>query len=141
MLTAALATFQGRRRGSGAGLGARDGQRRRRGVHAGDVQATAGEQARECAGAAPHVQDAARPEFGSHRGVAVQVAAVRIERVVEPGQTGVIEERIRHAAQPTGREPAVATDFRRGGTRPPRPPGPGRAGAGLPLPYLRNLFQ
>jgi len=44
----------------------------------------------------PDVEDAADPELLGDRRVHHEVVAVRIERVVDPGQPRLLEQRIRH---------------------------------------------
>src|SRR5690606_29876186 len=59
-----------------------------------DIDATQGELAGESAGTASHVEDRPSSELLHHRRIHVQVAAVRVERVVQTRQTRVIEDRI-----------------------------------------------
>ena len=86
----------------GTRLGPGHIKRGTRRVHAHDVDATACEKAGEGACAAPDVEGTAGPELLGDRRVHHQVAAVRIERIVDPGQPRFLEQRIRHDGTPQG---------------------------------------
>lgn len=77
-------------------LASGDVQRRARRVHPHDLEAPLGDHQRERAGAAAHVQHAPRLQLGDDRGVRVQVAAVRVQRVVDSGEARMLEEVVGH---------------------------------------------
>jgi hypothetical protein len=66
-----------------------------------DLQAAAGQQAGEGAGAAPDIQDGPRAELGGQRCVGIEIGTVGVQRVVELRQPGYLEMRISHAKNPT----------------------------------------
>ena len=72
-------------------------ERRRRGIHPGDVQALAGRPAGEGARTAADVQQAARPELGRYRQVVIEIAAFPLNQVIDRRQPRLTEEGIRHA--------------------------------------------
>jgi hypothetical protein len=80
----------------GAGLPAGDIQRSTGRVHAGHCEAAVGQQQREHPGPAPDIQHCARAELVGDRRVGIEVAAVRIQRVVDRRQPRVLETRICH---------------------------------------------
>jgi hypothetical protein len=76
----------------GAGLGARDVQHRVRGVEADGLEPAGGEHQREGAGPAAGVHHAAGAELFRDPHVDVEIAPIRIERVVDRRQTWVVED-------------------------------------------------
>jgi hypothetical protein len=66
-----------------------------------DLQAAPGQQAGERAGAAADIQDGPGPELAGHRGIGIEIAAVRVERIVDLRQPGHLKVRISHAQDPT----------------------------------------
>jgi hypothetical protein len=74
-----------------ARLGSRDGERAVGRIDTGDLETALRQEQAECTGSASHVQHTARAEFVSDGGVHLQVAAVGLERVVDRGQSRVLE--------------------------------------------------
>jgi hypothetical protein len=77
-------------------LGPRHVERRRRGIHPGDVHALVRSPAGEGARTAADVQQAAGPEFGRYRQVVIEIAAFGFDQVIDRRQPRLTEEGIRH---------------------------------------------
>jgi hypothetical protein len=75
-------------------LGPRHVERRRRGIHPGDVHALAGRQAGEGARTAADVQQAAGPELGRYRQVVIEIAAFAFYQVIDRRQPRLTEDGI-----------------------------------------------
>ena len=96
-------------RGQRGGVAVQPADRGRTGLGAGDVEAGAcridsrdvdtplRQQARERSGAAADVEHRASTEFVDEVDVDVQIAAIRVERVIYPRQPGMLEEGVGHA--------------------------------------------
>jgi hypothetical protein len=82
----------------GSRLGTRHGQRRPRRIDADDVETAVGEEERERPRAASDVEDGASAELLGDGDVDVEIAAVRIERVVDRRQPRMLEGRVGHSA-------------------------------------------
>jgi len=106
---------QGHRRGIcvqpankvGAGLAPGDLERGRRGIDAGDRQASLRYQAGQRASTTADIHDGRGAELGSHGQVGIKIAAVGIQGIVKLRKTGLAEQRIGHV---TTLGPAPAPD-------------------------------
>jgi len=85
---------------AGAGLAPRDLEGGGGRIGRDDLQAAAGQQAGEGAGAAPDIQDGPRAELGGQPGVGIEIGTVGVQRVVELRQPGHLEVRISHVENP-----------------------------------------
>ena len=79
-----------------------------------DVDAPPCQQARERSGAAADVEHRPSAELVDELDVDVQIAAIRVERVIDPRQPGVLEEGVGHAPIVSGRRRHRTQGFRLG---------------------------
>ena len=85
----------------GSRLRTRDRQRLAGRIDADHVEAAFGQEQRERPGATTDVQDAPGPELVGDGEVHIEIAAVRIERVVHRRQPRVLEDRVSHSPLPS----------------------------------------
>ena len=81
----------------GARLGACDGERWAGRIDRDHLQAACGQQQGEGSGSTTDVEHAPGSELVGDRDVHVEVAAIRIERIVNRCQTGMLEDRVGHS--------------------------------------------
>jgi hypothetical protein len=75
-----------------------------------DLNTASGEHASERAGAAPDVEYGADLELLGQRHVHIEIAAVRIERVVDPSEPRIVEDGINHNAMRSSARPPSFED-------------------------------
>ena len=96
------------------GLGASDVEAGACRVDSRDVDTPPCQQARERSGAAADVEHRASTELVDEVDVDVQIAAIRVERVIYPRQPGILEEGVGHAPIVSGRRRHRTQGFRLG---------------------------